>query len=119
MQRKHHKSFVNTLEPAWERKWSRLTVRQPKNDFWCTVEPGDQIRGDLVGTSEHCASEIADLDDVVALVDQDIVGLDVCMEDAALLHEMESHKHLRSHGPHRIQPQADALAILLGQLPKI
>lgn len=90
---------------------------ESKDDFRCPVKAGDQVGCDFVVSHEHSTAKVAHLDHIVAPVDQDVVRLDVSMQHAALLHEMEGHQHLSCHGTHRIQSQSNPLPILFGQLP--
>ena len=92
---------------------------ETQDDFRGSVEPGHQVWRDLIVAHEHGAAKVAHLNDVVAPVDQDVVGLDVRMQDAALLHEVQRHQHLGGHGADSVQSEADALAVLLSQLPQV
>lgn len=51
-----------------------------------------------------------------ACTHQDVVGLDVGVEDAAPLHQLEGQQQLLRVGAHRFDVQADVLAVLLQHL---
>jgi len=51
--------------------------------LWWAIEAADQVGRDVVLPRKHGAAEIAQLDLVVALVDEDVVGLDVRVQHPA------------------------------------
>lgn len=50
---------------------------------------------------------------------QDVVGLDVSMQHAAIAQVVQGRQHLRRVSAHRRNVEADAAAVLLRQLPQV
>ena len=55
----------------------------------------------------------------LGLVDEDVVGLDVGVDDAGLLEDLQRQQHLLHVGPHRLDVQTHVLAVLLQHLPQV
>lgn len=131
-------SWVSSLEllreeehvivaPAWEEDLSRVElvqctshaphvqaaiVGQAEYDLWCSIEPRDEVRGDIpasVGLGRS-RTQIADLEDRLAGVHEDVVRLDVGVHDSKLpekLHSQQDLVRIRAHGA---QVDTDILA---------
>ena len=54
-----------------------------------------------------------------ACTHQDVVRLDVSVKDAAPLHQLEGQQQLLRVGAHRLDVQADVLAVLLQHLSQV
>ena len=50
---------------------------------------------------------------------QDVVGLDVSVQHAAIAQVVQGRQHLRRVSAHRRNVEADAAAVLLRQLPQV
>ena len=96
-----------------------MRVRQTQDHLGRPVEPGLEVRGDLVIPVEHGAAKVAYLDDVVGLVDQNIVRLDVRVDHAAVLEVTQRDEHLGGKRPDAVHVQTDVAAVLLDNLPQV
>ena len=68
---------------------------------------------------EASRTKVAHFEDELALVNQDVVRLDVAMEDATAFHEFEGEQQLLRVGAHRLDVQAHVLAVALQHLTHI
>mmetsp|Transcript_8914 Transcript_8914/g.40495 ORF Transcript_8914/g.40495 Transcript_8914/m.40495 type:complete len:427 (+) Transcript_8914:67-1347(+) len=94
-------------------------VRQTQDDLGGPVEPGLKVRGDLVVAVEHGAAKVANLDDVVGPVDQDVIRLDIRVDHAAVLEVTQGDEHLGGEGPDAVHVEAHVAAVLFDHLPQV
>lgn len=100
-------------------KTDRKVIFQPEDDFRRPVESRHQVGRGFGVRNVGRGSEIAQFQHGLGLVDQDVVGLDVCVDDVALFHQFESHEQLLGVGPDRVDVDANVLAVLLEHLPQV
>ena len=67
--------------------------------------------GDMYG-----GPQIAELEQRLGLVDQDVVGLDVGVDDVALSEQLERKQELLRVGPHGVDVDTHVLAVLFQHL---
>lgn len=73
---------------------SQLTILQAQNDFRRSVEPANQVGGDLIVPGEHGTAKVSQLDHGPAGADQDVVRLDVGMHDSTVAQVVQGDQHL-------------------------
>ena len=96
-----------------------LTILEPQNDLRCSVEPANQVRRDLIVSREHSAAKVSQLNHRAACTDQDVVWLDVSMQHSTVAQMVEGDEHLSRVLRDSGNVQANATAILLGQLAQV
>ena len=64
-------------------------------------------------------AEVAEFQLEFTLVDQNVVGLDVGVKDRAFLEQFQREQQLLRVGSHRLDVQADVLAVLLQHFSQI
>mmetsp|Transcript_14369 Transcript_14369/g.43393 ORF Transcript_14369/g.43393 Transcript_14369/m.43393 type:complete len:302 (+) Transcript_14369:1525-2430(+) len=97
----------------------RIVVGQAKNDLRGPVKARNQVRSDAVVARKHRRSEVTDLDGVVAGIDENVVGLDVCVQHAVVVHVVQRCQHLLAEQLHCGQADAHIARHLACQLPQI
>lgn len=96
-----------------------LTVFEAQDDLRGSVESANQVGRDLIVSREHGAAEISQLDHGAAGTHQDVVWLDVSMQHPTVAQMVEGDEHLSRVLGDGCNVQADAVAILLGQLTQV
>ena len=86
-------------------------------DLWCSVETADKIRRNVVlAGDERSRAKITQLERHLRLVNQDVVRLDVCMQYAHSLQQLQGQEHLLCVGANGLDVKANSLAVLTQDL---
>mmetsp|Transcript_121859 Transcript_121859/g.356152 ORF Transcript_121859/g.356152 Transcript_121859/m.356152 type:complete len:219 (+) Transcript_121859:395-1051(+) len=96
-----------------------LGVLAAKDHLRRPVEAAGQVRRAAHVLHLNRRAEVTELHDVVALADQDVVGLDVRVDDRVLVHVGQSDQKLLRVGSHGLQGHALVLCVLLQCGPQV
>ena len=94
-------------------------VRKPQDDLWRAVEATDQVRRNVALVRKGGRAEIAQLDERLAVVDQDIVGLDIGVKHVTLRKQRKRQKEVLRKDAHGAKVEAHIAAHRANELAKI
>lgn len=96
-----------------------VIIRHAENNLGRSIEARDQIRRDVIVLDQTGAAKVAQLQHQVALIHQNVVGFDVCVQYLALFEELQRQKELLRVTSHCLDVQAHIFAVLFEHLTEV